>query len=61
MKTTIFAKYLAVVLAAGLALFTGTAEAAIVSLDAPFTISGSYGVKYLNFDGSSLTTLTMLS
>ena len=50
-----FAKYLAVVLAAGLASFAGTAEAAIVSLDAPFTINANYGRKYLNFDGTSLT------
>jgi hypothetical protein len=55
MKTIIFAKYLAVVLAAGLTSFTGTAEAAIVSLDAPFTITQNYGKKYLNFDGTSLT------
>jgi hypothetical protein len=55
MKTTIFAKYLAVVLAAGLASFAGTAAADIVSLDAPFTMSGSYGTKYLNFNGTSLT------
>jgi hypothetical protein len=55
MKTTIVAKCLAVVLAAGLASFTGTAEAAIVSLDAPFTINANFGIKYLNFDGTSLT------
>jgi hypothetical protein len=55
MKTVIFAKYLAVVLAAGLASFAGTAEADIVSLTAPFTISQNYGKKYLNFDGTSLT------
>ena len=55
MKTIIFAKYLAVVLAAGLTSFTGTAEAAIVSLDSPFTITQNYGKKYLNFDGTSLT------
>ncbi|MBU6222399.1 MAG: PEP-CTERM sorting domain-containing protein [Planctomycetes bacterium] len=48
-------KLLAAVLAAGLDIFAGTAEAAIVSLDAPFTISGNFGVKYLNFDGTSLT------
>lgn len=48
-------KLLAVVLAAGLAIFAGTAEAAIVSLDAPFTMSDNYGLKYLNFDGTSLT------
>jgi hypothetical protein len=55
MKTTIFAKCIAVVLAAGLTSFAGTAEAAIVSLDAPFTISQGFGIKYLNFDGTSLT------
>jgi len=48
-------KYIAVVLAAGLASFAGTAEAGIVSLGAPFTISQNYGKKYLNFDGTSLT------
>jgi hypothetical protein len=55
MRTIILGKCLAVVLAAGLASFTGTAEAAIVSLDAPFTINGNFGRKYLNFDGTSLT------
>jgi hypothetical protein len=55
MKTTIFTKCFAVVLAAGIASFAGTAEAAIVSLDAPFTLDGNYGTKYLNFDGTSLT------
>jgi len=48
-------KLIAVVLAVGLAIFAGTVEAAIVSLGAPFTISGNFGVKYLNFDGTSLT------
>jgi len=48
-------KYLAVMLAAGLASFAGTAEAAIVSLGAPFTVGANYGRKYLNFDGTSLT------
>jgi hypothetical protein len=48
-------KYLAVVLAAGLASFAGTAEAAIVSLGAPFTVGQNFGRKYLNFDGTSLT------
>ena len=48
MKTTIFfAKYLAVVLAAGLVSFAGTAEAAIVSLAAPFALDGNFGNKYL--------------
>jgi len=55
MKTTIFAICLAVVLAAGLASFAGTAEAAIVSLDAPITLAPNFGSKYLNFDGTSLT------
>jgi hypothetical protein len=55
MKTTIFAKCLAVVLAAGLSSFAGTAEAAIVSLDAPFDLGGNYESKFLNFDGTSLT------
>jgi len=55
MKTTIFAKCLAVALAAGLTSFAGTAEAAIVSLDAPFTLDPNFGSKYLNFDGTSLT------
>jgi hypothetical protein len=48
-------KFLAVVLAAGLAIFAGTAEAAIVSLDAPFTVGQNFVTKYLNFAGNSLT------
>jgi hypothetical protein len=44
MKTTIFAKCIAVVLAAGLTSFAGNAEAAIVSLDAPLDVGGHFEV-----------------
>ena len=55
MERSVFAKYFAVVLAAGLASIAGTVEAGIVGLDAPFTVDGNYGIQYLNFDGTSLT------
>ena len=56
MERSVFAKYFAVVLAAGLASFAGTVEAGIVGLDAPFTLDDrNFGVKYLNFDGTSLS------
>ena len=55
MERSVFAKYFAVVLAAGLASFAGTVEAGIVSLATPFTLDQNYGLKYLNFDGTSLT------
>jgi len=55
MERSVFAKYFAVVLAAGLASFAGTVEAGIVSLATPFTLDQNYGAKYLNFDGTSLT------
>jgi hypothetical protein len=55
MERSVFAKYFAVVLAAGLASFAGTVEAGIVSLATPFTLVQNYGLKYLNFDGTSLT------
>lgn len=55
MQTTIFAKCIAVVLAAGLTSFAGNAEADIFSLAAPFTVGQNFVTKYLNFDGNSLT------
>ena len=55
MKTAIFAKYLSGVLAVGLISFAGNAEAAIVSLDAPFDVGGNFEGTFLNFDGTSLT------
>lgn len=55
MERSVFAKYFAVVLAAGLASFAGTVEAGIVSLATPFTLDQNYGLKYLTFGGTSLT------
>jgi hypothetical protein len=50
----LFPTFLAVVLAAALTCVAGTAEAAIVTLAAPFTVTQNYGTKYLNFNGTSL-------
>lgn len=52
--TLFFSRFLAAVLAAGITFSAGTAEAAIVTLAAPFTVTQNYGTKYLNFDGTSL-------
>jgi len=56
MERSVFAKYFAVVLALVVASVSVTAEAGIVGLDAPFTLDDpNTGVKYLNFDGTSLS------
>lgn len=55
MQRTRFTKYLTVVLASVVTSVAGTTEAGIVTLATPFTIHQNYGIKFLNFDGATLT------
>jgi hypothetical protein len=55
MKQILHAKYIAVVLALAFASVAITAEAGVVTLATPFTINQNYGIKFLNFNGATLT------
>ena len=55
MKQSNHTKYITVVLALAVASVAVTAEAGVVTLATPFTIHQNYGLKFLNFDGATLT------